>query len=75
MSVRLAGPVLADERVDLAALQGEVDPVEDLASREPLAHLAHGEERRAGSRWVLHGAVRGQRSDRTAGHGPRSMSR
>lgn len=36
----LAGPVLADERVDLARAQGEGDVVQGDDAREPLAHRA-----------------------------------
>jgi hypothetical protein len=43
---RLAGAVLADERVDLAGAQVEVDAVQDVDAEEALADAAHLEQRR-----------------------------
>ena len=49
---RLAGPDLAEQRVDLAAIEIEVDPAERLDAAEALDHSAHGEERRGTSSFV-----------------------
>ena len=40
---RLAGPVLADQREDLTAVQLEIDALQHLDRAEPLVHVAHAE--------------------------------
>ena len=43
---RLAGAVLAEQRVNLAALEVEIDAAQSLHAAEMLGDAAHGEQRR-----------------------------
>ena len=65
---RLAGAVLADDRMDLAGLQVEVHTVEDLDADEALSYALHLQERHTDSQTSVLPAVRAAAASGTSTH-------